>query len=175
MEEGSLFFDLEADTGTMKFDTEDVVFGERQPGSDPANTTYIIDNQEITLTDGKYEEEIPETSSKIVTTLWSTTPGDLNGDGVDDAGIILVQQTEGSGSFYYAAASMNRDGEWFGTNADLLGDRVAPQTTAIEEGVYIVNYAERAPGEPMSAPPSVGTSNRYVVENGVLKELSEQI
>ncbi|HEY4486176.1 MAG TPA: hypothetical protein VJB70_00370, partial [Candidatus Paceibacterota bacterium] len=39
----------------------------------------------------------------------------------------------------------------------LLGDRIAPQTTERGEGrMVVVNYTERAYGEPMTASPSVG-------------------
>jgi hypothetical protein len=39
------------------------------------------------------------------------------------------------------------------------------------DGVVTVDFAERRPGEPMSAPPSVGVSKRFVYRNGVLRPL----
>jgi len=57
-----------------------------------------------------------------------------------------------------------------GTNAILLGDRIAPQTTEIKNGQVIVNYADRAAGEPMTARPSVGVSKYLKVEGTTLVE-----
>ncbi len=55
-----------------------------------------------------------------------------------------------------------------GTEAFFLGDRIAPQTTEIDEGktvkgtnrqnVIVVNYAVRLPNEPFTVKPSVGKS-----------------
>ena len=59
-----------------------------------------------------------------------------------------------------------------GTNAVLLGDRIAPQTTRIVDGLIEVNYADRAPGEPMTARPSVGVTKRLRVTDGRLVEVA---
>ena len=96
------------------------------------------------------------------------TPGDLDGDGDPDAAVLLVATPGGSGTFYYAAAAINDNGTYVGTNAILLGDRVAPQNVAVSNGMIIANYAERKPGEPFTAQPSVGVSKYIRVENGVL-------
>jgi heat shock protein HslJ len=46
-----------------------------------------------------------------------------------------------------------------GSQGLLLGDRIAPQTTASGAGkLVVVHYADRAPGESFSLPPSVGKS-----------------
>ena len=60
-------------------------------------------------------------------------------------------------------AIQNKDGGYAGTDGVLLGDRIAPQTTEMSQNpnhknVIIVNYADRAPGEPMTVPPSIGKS-----------------
>ena len=50
-----------------------------------------------------------------------------------------------------------------GSDGYLLGDRIAPQTIEVSpnprhKDVIVVNYADRAPGEPMSSQPSIGKS-----------------
>ena len=46
-----------------------------------------------------------------------------------------------------------------GSQGVLLGDRIAPQTTELRaDGVVVVSYADRAPGESFATPPSVGKS-----------------
>jgi hypothetical protein len=57
-----------------------------------------------------------------------------------------------------------------GTNAILLGDRIAPRATTIEDGKLIVQFADRKPEEPLSAEPSVAVTKTLQVENGGLVE-----
>jgi hypothetical protein len=99
--------------------------------------------------------------------------GDLNGDGVDDTAFIVTSSPGGSGTFYYVVAALKvADGGYQGTNAILLGDRIAPQTTQIKDGQLIVNYADRKPSEPMSAKPSIGVSKYLRVVDGQLQEVT---
>ena len=132
---------------------------------DPQNATYIIEGRDVTLIDG--------TSQDGNTTIFDTPAvGDLNGDGVKDAGVILIVSGSGSGTFYYAATALNNTTDYIyeGTNALLLGDRIAPQTKSINNEVYTVNYADRAEGEPMSTQPSVGVSKYFKVNGSTLIE-----
>ena len=135
---------------------------------DPTNATYMIAGQPVTLVAGRSEvEAAPGSATKVVTTIFGPpVSGDLNGDGAADAAVILVQNPGGSGTFYYAAAALTTATGTQGTNAVLLGDRIAPQTIEIKNGQVIANYADRAPGEPMTARPSVGVSKYLVVVAG---------
>jgi len=90
---------------------------------------------------------------------------DVDGDGVDDIVFLITQETGGSGTFFYAVGALKRDDGYIGTHALYIGDRIAPQTITPGEGrQVVVNYADRlpaqagAPGEPMTAQPSVGKS-----------------
>lgn len=97
--------------------------------------------------------------------------GDLNGDKLPDTAFLLTAQTGGSGTFFYVAVALRTASGWTGTNAVLLGDRIAPQSTEIRDGVLIVNYADRNPGEPFTTQPSVGKSMYLHVVNGKLSKL----
>jgi hypothetical protein len=142
---------------------------------DPRSAAYMIDGKSVQLVDGSASTEIaPGSASRLVTNAFGLpTFGDLNGDGVDDAAMFLTQDGGGSGTFYYVVAAVNRDGRFEGTNAVLLGDRIAPQTVEIRDGVLIANYADRNPGEPLSAQPSVGVSKYLKLENGQLTEVEK--
>ncbi len=132
------------------------------------NASYSIDGHSVTLVQGYAEEEAaPGSASKIVTQYFGNEAhGDLNGDGKEDIAFLLTQSGAGSGTFYYAVVALNNgDDTYTGTNAVLLGDRIAPQTTEIHGAQLVVNYADRAPGEPMTAQPSVGVS-KYLKLNG---------
>jgi len=125
---------------------------------DPLNATYTIEGQPITLVNGTAE-------TNATTMFGEPVSGDLNGDGKADAAVMLVQNPGGSGTFYYVAAAINTAHGAQGTNAILLGDRVAPQNIQIENGQVIANYADRKPGEPMTTMPSVGVS-MYLIYDG---------
>jgi len=141
-------------------------------GSDPRNNTYTITGEEFRLVDGKFEKQIvPGSASKIVVEVFDDmTRGDINNDGLDDAVVILRQETGGSGTFYYVAIAMNSINGYSGTSAIFIGDRIAPQTTEIRDGKIIVNYADRKPWESFSERPSVGKSKYLSYKNGILAE-----
>ena len=142
--------------------------------NDPKNATYLIENQPVALAGGRAETEIaPGSASKLVTQYFGNeATGDLNGDGVPDVAFILTQSGGGSGIFYYVAVALGLSGGGYhGTDAVFLGDRIAPQSTEIKNGVLTVNYADRKPTDPMTAAPSVGISKYLKVVDGQLVEM----
>ncbi|MBN1779422.1 MAG: hypothetical protein JW816_04395 [Candidatus Buchananbacteria bacterium] len=139
---------------------------------DYKNATYFIDNQPVTLVDGYAEQSIDDSAAKIVTRYFGNeATGDLNGDAVSDVAFLLVQDSGGSGTFYYLAAAIKTEAGYIGTNAILLGDRIAPQTTEFRDGQIIVNYATRRPNEPITAQASVGVSRYFKISDGGLVEI----
>lgn len=138
------------------------------------DTTYTIDGQSVALVNGVSEvEAAPGSASKIRTQYFGNeAEGDLNGDGVSDIAFLLTQNSGGSGTYYFVVVGLKTDTGYTGTNAVLLGDRVAPQTTEIRDGQLIVNYAERKAGEPMTEQPSVGVSKYLQVVGAELNEVS---
>lgn len=139
---------------------------------------FIIEGQPVTLVNGRAETPVaPGSASKVVTQYFgNVATGDLSGDGMPDVAFILTQNSGGSGTFYYIVVTLvAADGSYQGTNAILLGDRIAPQTTEIRNGQLIVNYADRAAGEPMTAQPSVGVSKYLEVQGTTLVEVSPVI
>ncbi len=143
------------------------------PFADPLNSTFMIGEQKVRLVDGHHEKEAaPGSVAKIKTMVFGDpAKGDLDGDGVEDATLFIQQAPGGSGTFYYVAAALNRKGTYRGTNGVLLGDRIAPQTIEIRNGVVIANYAQRRPDEPMAAPPSLGKTKYLILRRGQLEEI----
>lgn len=129
------------------------IFVALQPGAtgapDPKSATYLVEGAAITLASGRAE-----------TTMIFGEPvfGDINGDGLADAAVMLVQEPGGTGTFYYLAAAVNTGSGYQGTNALFLGDRIAPQNVSVSDGVIIANFAERGPNEPFTTRPSFGRS-----------------
>jgi hypothetical protein len=141
-----------------------------QSTSDYKNISYTIDGQVVTLVDGRSEvASAPGSSTKIVTQYFGNDAvGDLNGDGLPDIAFILTQSSGGSGTFYYAVVALKSATGYVGSNAILLGDRIAPQSTEIKDGEVIVNYADRNVGEPMSVSPPVGVSMYLQIQGSTL-------
>ena len=135
--------------------------GSEQAAADPKNAEYVIDGQRVKLVNGVAETEAaPGSASKITTRYFGNeVRSDMNGDGREDVAFLLTQETGGSGTFFYVVAALNTENGYIGSEAILLGDRIAPQTTELNaNGNIVVNYADRAPGEPMTTQPSVGKS-----------------
>lgn len=133
--------------------------------TDYKNVTYLIEGQSIKLVNGEAESETaPGSASKIVTKYFGNDlQTDLNGDGREDIVFLLTQNLGGSGTFYYVVAALNTPQGYVGSDGYLLGDRIAPQTIELspnpkQVGVIVANYADRAPGQPMTTQPSVGKS-----------------
>lgn len=120
------------------------IYKEKQgPVADYKKIPYIIDNQLIGS--AKY--------------FGNEIQVDLNGDGLLDIVGLITNQPGGSGIFYYVVAAIKTENGYSGSKALFLGDRIAPQNIEIGKGkVLVVNYADRAPGEPFSTQPSFGKS-----------------
>jgi heat shock protein HslJ len=129
--------------------------------ADHRNVAYTIGGRSVLLVDGVADEPAaPGSASRIVTRYFGNeVRGDLNGDGREDVAFLLTQEPGGSGTFFYAAAALDSPQGLVGSHAVLIGDRIAPQTTELRaDGVIVVNFADRAPGESFATPPSVGKS-----------------
>lgn len=127
----------------------------------PLDATYHIDGKTVTLKNGV--AEAPSTTgsaSKMITRYFGNeVKHDFNSDGKEDVAFLLTQEGGGTGTFYYVVAALNTINGYVGSNAVLLGDRVAPQSTNMDNGnVFVVNYAVRKSGEPFTTSPSLGKS-----------------
>lgn len=131
------------------------------------NGSYVINGEVVTLTDGVSEVPVaPGSASKVVTKYFGNeVRHDIDGDGRSDTVFIITQETGGSGVFYYAVGALSKETGVEGTQAVFLGDRIAPQTTEVGKGkIVVVNYADRAPGEPFTTAPSVGKSIHLLLD-----------
>jgi hypothetical protein len=78
--------------------------------------------------------------------------GDLNGDGVEDAVVVLACDGGGSGGLFFLTAVLNRDGKGESSATKLLGDRVNVSSMSIRANVVTVNIVTHGPDDPMCCP-----------------------
>lgn len=138
--------------------------------STPLNATYRIEGRLVTLENGRAELPAAPGSATTVRTQVFGEPvtGDLNNDGQPDAAFLLIQEPGGTGTFFYLVAALKTSTGYVGTNALFVGDRIAPQNVSIVKGQVLLNYADRAPGEPFSVKPSIGKSLYGAIQDGAL-------
>lgn len=149
-----------------------------KPELEAKNTTYIIEGSPVTLVDGDaFSTAVPGSASEITTGYFGNEVfADINADGKEDVVFLLTQETGGSGLFFYVVATVSGSDGYQGSQAYFLGDRIAPQATEFKDGVVMVNYADRAEGEPFSVPPSIGKSVRltFDTETMLFSEVTTQ-
>ena len=134
-------------------------------GTDYRNAEYLIEGQRIKLADGLADtDSSPGSASRIVTRYFcNELKTDLNEDGREDIVFLVTQQRGGSGMFFYAVAALNTGAGYVGSDGYLLGDRIAPRSSAMSrnprhKNVIEVNYRDRGPDQPMTAQPTVARS-----------------
>jgi hypothetical protein len=147
--------------------------GKKEVPSDPLTTRYYINGWNIDFINGRSYEILPGTSQRMETRIFGEPLyGDLDSDGkYDDAAFFAVQETGGTGIFFYILAAINHEGKYIGSKGVFLGDRIAPQGIRIVDGILEVNYSARKDTDPMTEAPSVGVTKYLHIENGELVEV----
>lgn len=135
-------------------------YGDRLPSlsrEDLGNAEYLSEfatSGKARLRDGVYREKAaPGSFPEVVITLSDLgARGDLDGDGVEDAAVILIVQSGGSGTFYYLCAVLNQDGVPLNEATVYLGDRIQIRSLSIDGGRIEIDMLVQGPGDPMVKP-----------------------
>jgi hypothetical protein len=146
------------------------------PVESPRDATYLVEGEPVRLQNGRAVRLAAPGSPTAIRTqvLGAPTYGDIDGDGDGDgdgdtdAVLFLVQDPGGSGTFYHVAAAHKVDGGYRGGAAVLIGDRITPQRLDVVHGVVVVDYLERAPGEPMAVEPALARTGYLMLEGDAL-------
>lgn len=111
------------------------------------NITYPVGwatNGVARLSDGTYREASMGATLRVYLEALDEF-GDLNGDGVDDAAVILVTRPDAEQVFCYLFAVLNDHGRPVATGGALLGERVLVRALRIEEGRIVVEMDTYGP------------------------------
>lgn len=131
----------------------------------------------VELVDGAYEGEpfVPNGAARprveLLTDLYLT--GDIDGDGKDDAWVLLNENSGGTGQILYLAAVADIAGEPRNLDTVVIGDRVDVMGLAAADGNARLDYVAPGPGEPACCPTRMITAV-YGMRNGELTELSRE-
>ncbi len=87
--------------------------------------------------------------------------GDLNGDQVEDAAVILVHVSAGTGTFYHLAAVLNEGGKPRPQEAVFLGDRIVIEQVEVTRGEVALLFRTYRDEEPFGSTPTLQMAQRY--------------
>ncbi|MGD0612628.1 MAG: Gmad2 immunoglobulin-like domain-containing protein [Anaerolineales bacterium] len=140
------------------------------------NGTYYApySRQTVTLKDGAYSEG---TSPNFysVQMLDVVAFGDLNGDGVDDAAIILAESSGGSGVFESVVAVLDSGGLPYPVGQAVLGDRFKVNSADIATGAITLDMLVQGPNDPMCCPTQPEVQTYRLIEGMLwLKSVSSR-
>ena len=108
----------------------------------------IFPDQAIKLTDGYYYYENGSSGQALVRLIdHLIAKGDLNGDGAEDAVVLLEDNTSGTGRFVFAVAVLDAWGNPTPTKAVMIGDRISVKSLVIDGSQVLADIVAQGPGD----------------------------
>ncbi|UCE30765.1 MAG: META domain-containing protein [Burkholderiales bacterium] len=128
---------------------------------------------EVRLQSGRWQGEPPQPGSASVPRVDFlgdlVARGDLDGDGVDEAAVMLTSHLGGTGVFHYVAVVGQRGAENRNIDTRLVADRIQLRGMRIEKGGLVLDLVRAGPGDPSCCPSEVVTLE-YRLQDGRLTE-----
>lgn len=94
--------------------------------------------------------------------------GDLDGDGRDEAVVVLAHSPGGSGTFHYLAVVGQRKGRAVNVATTLLGDRVQVRAVRVVDRRLLVDLVQAGPEDPACCPGQTA-QRAWLLKGGVLQ------
>lgn len=101
----------------------------------------------VRLVNGRFDD--PENHVSAI--LLQSLPGDLDGDGAEDAVVLIGSSGSASGSFTRMVPVLNRRRVQTGA-ATLLGDRIQLQAISLGDRTVVIEMITQGPRDPMCCP-----------------------
>ena len=132
--------------------------GTRPPTLDElGNLTYTgISAEPIRLRNGEHLGDppvprgAPRTRVRLARTLAAS--GDLDGDGLADAAVLLARDSAGGGIDQFLALVVRRDGRLRNVATAALGDRLAVRSIAVDQRALLLDVVTHGPSDPVCCP-----------------------
>lgn len=117
-------------------------------------SSEVAQGRKVTLVNGKFEASTGAGArQKLTVTLTEPSAvGDLNGDAVADAAVVLATNTGGTGIFKALHAVLNQAGQPVEAAAIQLGDRVQVKSLTIQSGAILVDLLTHGPKDGLCCP-----------------------
>lgn len=141
------------------------------------NLTYQLDDFQIqaAFQDGSYSGVGQDGQSQLRGQLMEPFAfGDLNGDGLEDAVVILTLNGGGTGTFFYLVALLNQGGVPVQAAVASVGDRQVVNSLQIAEGKITLDFLTQGPNDGMCCP-SQHKLRSYVLDNNTLRIETDQV
>lgn len=137
------------------------------------NIVYPLDasnNGSVALQNGLYEELLLNSQTWLRVQLEDLiASGDLNGDGTEDAAVLLTVEPGDGRKLTYLAVVFNLSGEPQPFGSLSLGDHLLVKDVQIEIGFVTVTYLTRLPGEAADVEPTLMILHKYGISQGFLQ------
>ncbi len=118
------------------------------------NGTYKLPQlgETVTLVNGKFDRETSGTDIVHAALLDPIAFGDLNGDGVEDAAILLSENGGGTGTWISVVAVLNQGGTPMQSANHLIDDRAQIRGMTVQNGRIVVDAIIHGVQDPMCCP-----------------------
>jgi hypothetical protein len=125
------------------------------------NTEYKLPqyHKTVKLVDGHFTSD-SGADMLDVSLLDPVAFGDLNGDGLPDAAVLLAENGGGTGVFVSLVVMLNQDGQPVQGDAELVDDRPLIHSLTIQDGQIILKATIHAASDPMCCP-SLAVTKTY--------------
>ncbi|MCK5483483.1 MAG: hypothetical protein KAJ13_07250 [Gemmatimonadetes bacterium] len=130
-------------------------------------TSLYVEEGQVLLDGGIFED-----TARRVAVYFSPeyAVGDLDGDGVPDAAVVLATETGGSGTFVDLAVVLKRDGRPENVATAFLGDRVPVESIRIVDREIQLDLTMHGPADALCCP-SLEVTRKFRLVGGELEEI----
>jgi hypothetical protein len=131
----------------------------------------LMGDETVTLQKGSYKKNPSLLNNYYLkVALYRVALGDLNGDDINDAAVILYSSGSGSGAFYELIALPGKAESFEQVDSSLLGDRIKVNSLAIINGIVTIDMLSHKENDP-SCFPSQRSIKRFKLDGKELVEI----
>jgi hypothetical protein len=118
------------------------------------NGTYLLpqSKETVTLVDGKYDRAESNENILHAAIIEPIAFGDLDGDGAEDAAVLISENMGGTGVFVSLIAMLNRGGQPVQSAAYFIEDRPQINNLTVTGGRIALDAVIHGPADPLCCP-----------------------